>query len=253
MEELTKQTESNEILDDNRETTTHQGIDQNALEIRNAISEQTTVNKETERLDRIDVLREQLGLAPLMNANELPLSNIGKYIFDKRQAGEAFSLRENIMAGRDSVFKGESIQGMTIKPDHAYRGIDAETLKKYIKTGSVEGSSPTPDVWSPTEGGNGGVDWYLGGFAPKYGNIAIETPADPESFKIADQESTSLMAKNPFVRHIKSEGGTEKSIPMSKVTAYKISNNEGKLSAQKINLDTFIEETDVEPTPDPKS
>lgn len=223
------------------EKTVPQNIDPNITGINNAIQEQRKITNEVNRLDKLDEVREQLEMHPLMNADELPLSEIGKYIFEKRQKGEIISMRDNIKAGRDGVYRGEQIQGMTIKPDHAYRGVNEKTLREYVKTGSVEGSLSTPDVWSK-DGGNKGVDWYLGGFAPKYGEIALETPADPESFVIADQENESLMANDPFVRHIKSEGGTNKSIPMSKVIAYRVQKEEdnGLLHAQKIDLDSFL-------------
>lgn len=213
--------------------------EENQEKIETVIEEQKNIQKENERLDRIDEVRKKLEMPPLLNAHEIPLSEVGKRVFERRQQGKVLSLRERLESGRDTVFVGEQIKGMVIKPDHAYRGVDEKTLLKYIQHGSVEGEHENPDIWSP-DGGNKGIDWYLGGLALRYGNYIIETPAHADYFVVADEGGSALMANDPFVRHIKSEGGTSKSVPLSRIIAYKIvTNEEQKLSAQKVDLNSF--------------
>jgi hypothetical protein len=185
----------------------------------------------------IAAIREKLGLSAekpkRLHATELPLTTMGKFVLEKNQRGEPLTVSEAINAGRDEVFTGESVPGMIIKPDHAYRCVNEATYQEYLKEGSVEGHRETPDIHIHGKDNNG-VDWYLGGFSLRYGKYVLETPADSGSFTLAERDG-HMMAKDPYVRHIKSEGGTEKSIPMSMVEAYKIDTDaEGKVSAHKI-------------------
>lgn len=161
-----------------------------------------------------------------LHALTLPLSTAGENLLNKLHAREPLTIKEKIDSGRDSVFVGREIPGIVFKPDHAYRMIDEATLEKYMREDSIEGEHATPDIFTHEgEVANAGVDWYLGGACPRYGNIVIETPADMRKFVIADKDK-NMMAKNPFVRHIKSQGGTELAIPLSDTHAYRLVKNE---------------------------
>ena len=197
---------------------------------------------EEARTANLDEVRQRLGMSPLLHAKEAALPEAAKMVLEKRLKGESLTTGESIRAGRDTVYTGNAIPGISIRPDYAYRAISKETLQKYVQHNSVEGELEKPDVFTPGED-NAGVDWYLGGVAPRYGNYILETPAQADYFTIADQERESLMARDPFVRHIKSEGGTEKSIPLSEVSVYELlKSEEGELSARALDLAKFESE-----------
>lgn len=56
-----------------------------------------------------------------------------------------------------------------------------------------------------SEFNNAGVNWYLGGVDPKYGNVVIECPAYKKYFVPANDNGCG-MVMDPFVRHMKSSG-----------------------------------------------
>ena len=192
-------------------------------------------NTTAEDLQKIEQIREKLGL---LNSQELPLTTMGQFVLDKKQKGETLSVGEGIHAGRDKVYTGGSIPGIEIKPDYVYRAIDEATLRKYIQYDSVEGHLEAPDIYAH-EKDNNGVDWYLGGVCLRYGSFVLETKAKADSFEIADKDH-HMMAQDPYVRHVKSEGGTEKSIHMDDVKVYKISKGEeGARQAVEIDKNNF--------------
>lgn len=193
------------------------------------------VRREQNRLNQLNEVREKLGL---LNKDSIQPTGIRKIILDKVNAGEELSISERIKSGRDRVYTGDDIEGISIKSDHAYRAVDLNTLKKYVHHGNIEGEHEQPDVW--TEGGNSGVDWYLGGVAPKYGEYIIEAPANPDKFTIADLHDNSVMSSDLSVRHIKSEGGTNNSVDLSDTNLYKLNKTEeGKLRAESVDVNNI--------------
>ena len=221
-----------------------EGANENPLVIEQQIDDsaavQTALHAEQKRRTGLGALRKRLGMAPLLHVKDIPMSATAEEVLKRRLEMRSATVAESIRAGRDEVYVNFDIEGMQIRPDHAYRAVTQETLAKYVRTGSVEGELEKPDVFVPGKN-NAGVDWYLGGVAPKYGDFILETPARAEHFSIADKDSDSLMAKNIFVRHAKSEGGTKKSIPMSDVTVYELMKSEGgKLTARMLETDDFL-------------
>lgn len=124
-------------------------------------------------------------------------------IRDKQMAGTPLSLGEQLRAGRDDTLK--QVGNVVMRPDYVYRAIGEDALIAYRAAGGVvsEGEGPLSEF---AEGeGNGGVDWYLGAVAAKYGEHILEAPADPQYFVPADQHG-HVTAKDPTVRHMKSSG-----------------------------------------------
>lgn len=159
-------------------------------------------------------------------------------IREKILKGEPLSMADKIKAGRDTIYAGDLGNGIQTKPDHAYRAISAGALDHYIETGGVE-IEKEGDVYKPGEN-NKGVDWYLGGFSPRYGDIVIETPATKGKFAVV--ESDSLLGKNPNVLHVKSEGG-KNAIDIENITnVFRIKKSQdGKASFEPIDLSTYTE------------
>ncbi|MEK7574981.1 MAG: hypothetical protein AAB511_02000 [Patescibacteria group bacterium] len=120
---------------------------------------------------------------------------------EKAVRGEKLTFDESIKFGRDKVLSGQVGEGISTRPDRAYRSVDLETLKKYYREGGIEVSAGG-DEFVPGEN-NAGVDWYLGGFAPKYGDYILEAAARKSKFQILPPG----MSSDPLVRHIKSKGG----------------------------------------------
>lgn len=136
----------------------------------------------------------------------------------KQLAGEPLSIGESLIAGRDTTETeiaepvGDKVEVYKIKPDHVYRAIGYDLLKLYNETGAVVGLDEN-DEYEP--GTNNGVDWFLGGAARKYGEVVLETPADPAYFEPAAHNGQGL-AKDPMVRHMKSSG-YKNPVPWDKV------------------------------------
>ncbi len=129
---------------------------------------------------------------------------------EKQLVGEPLNMSEAIRSGRDSTV-GE-VGEYRLKPDHVYRAIGKDALEAYMSTGNVIGIGEA-DEYAP--GNNQGVDWYLGGVAPRYGEVIIEAPATPDYFEPADNNGHGL-AKDPMVRHMKSSGHANP-VPMDMV------------------------------------
>ena len=155
----------------------------------------------------------------------LPEDSARRALVEKRLAGEPLTLVESMQAGRDNTV--DMIGEYPVRPDHVYRSVGYEALAAYQETGLII----SEDEGLPyAEGNNGGIDWYLGGVAPKYGNgeVILEAPADTDYFQPAGHMGTSL-AKDPKVRHFKSypnlnpdtmASAREKPVHISFVNAY---------------------------------
>ena len=72
----------------------------NAEVVQAAIHEQRLVTSETARLDAMSKVREKLGMPTLINADSIPLSDIGKFILEKKQRGENLTMLEAINSGK---------------------------------------------------------------------------------------------------------------------------------------------------------
>jgi hypothetical protein len=160
------------------------------------------------------------GLHPetgLYHAEHMPLPEDPtlRVVREKQLAGEPLTIGETLQAGRDVTIPeipepvGDRIENFPLKPDHVYRAVDRDTLQAYQDADAAVGFGED-DEYEP--GNNHGVDWYLGGVALKYGDIVIEAPADPQYFKPANQQGSTL-AIDPNVRHMKSSGHTNP-VPM---------------------------------------
>ncbi|MCR4311638.1 MAG: hypothetical protein NUV54_03700, partial [Candidatus Taylorbacteria bacterium] len=120
--------------------------------------------------------------------------------------------------------------------DRAYRGVSLETLKKYYREGGIE-ISAEGDEFVPGEN-NAGVDWYLGGFASKYGDYILEAKAKKDKFEVLPPG----MSSDPLVRHLKSKGG-KNGVPFSDIERVFQLEREGEegekrpsISARKIDI-----------------
>lgn len=157
----------------------------------------------------------------LYNARDIDLSNNPK----RRELQERILRKENITlfeksyVGRDNVIK--EIDGYILKPDHCYRCVNEELYQKYQELGFIFGNSKDDEYAEYILDGrlcnnNKGVDWYLGGASPRYGNIILECPADKEYFTLASDNGNG-MSLDPNVKFIKSSG-YKKPIPLSMIT-----------------------------------
>lgn len=151
--------------------------------------------------------------AGVYDARELPLSSDPKIRIaqEKVLRGEKLSLAENIAVGRDHPIK--EIDDYALKSNFAYRAMSEAELENCRKTGFVESMSKTEDEFE--EGNNRGVDWYLGGVDPKYGDVVIEAPASKKFFQLT-QDNGNGMSYDPTIKHIKSSGH-KNPVPMSMV------------------------------------
>lgn len=131
----------------------------------------------------------------------------------KQAEGAQLSLGEQLRAGRDDTVK--QIGDILLRPDHVYRAVGKDALDAYTAAGSVISQGEGKGSEYVEGDGNGGVDWYLGAVARKYGEHVIEAPADPDYFVPADQNGHA-MAKDPTVRHMKSSGRANP-VPMDRV------------------------------------
>ncbi len=157
----------------------------------------------------------------LYNSQNMPLSNDSrlKVIQEKIIRGEALTLSEKIMAGRDHPVK--EINGYQFKPDHAYRVVSERLFEIYKEKQLIVGTGPDDEYLEYEENGktfnnNKGVDWYLGGAELKYGDIILECPADKEYFTPAFDNGNG-MSMDPTIKFLKSSGA-KKPIPTSMIT-----------------------------------
>jgi hypothetical protein len=136
---------------------------------------------------------------------------------EKQLAGVALNMTELMRAGRDTTV--DAIGEYELKPDHVYRAVGRDALEAYQLHGMVVATGEEDDEF--IEGlNNAGVDWFLGGAAPKYGSVVLETPADPDYFVPAHDNGHAL-AKDPKVRHMKSSGRLNP-VPMDKVRVIEV-------------------------------
>jgi hypothetical protein len=149
-----------------------------------------------------------------VDAMPLPDDPARRAIVEKQLAGEPLTLGESMQSGRDNTV--DMIGEHPVKPDHVYRTVGEAGLNAYLAAGSVVGQEGDQDF---VEGeNNGGIDWYLGGVALKYGEVVLEAPASPDFFRPSSHAGTG-MAKDPRVRHMKSSVA-ENAVPMSMVNVY---------------------------------
>lgn len=140
----------------------------------------------------------------LYNAYEMPLSSVSKrrIVQEKILRGEKVNNFELVVLGcRDHPIK--SLRGYRFKPDHVYRAISEDTLHRYELDGYITGYGEDDEFVEKNN--NAGVNWYLGGVDPKYGNVVIECPAYKKYFVPANDNGCG-MVMDPFVRHMKSSG-----------------------------------------------
>ena len=127
-------------------------------------------------------------------------------IHDKYHEGESLSVGEKMRAGRDTIVT--SLGEIQMHTDAAYRSTGLDEILHHISTGRIEGVRGEGDEYHENDDGtsnNNGVDWYLGGVAPRYGEFVIEVPARPDYFQLAFDNGTRL-AQGGAARHVKSSG-----------------------------------------------
>ena len=155
----------------------------------------------------------------LYHVDHMPLPNdpARRAVIEKQLAGEQLSLGEMMQAGRDQTYN--SLGGIEVKPDHVYRSVGSAGLHSYQEAGAVVGQNGDRE-FEPGNN-NSGIDWYLGGIAPKYGNgeVILEAPALPDYFEPSTHLGTG-MAKDPKVRHFKSSPHAAP-VPITYVNAYR--------------------------------
>ena len=149
---------------------------------------------------------------PLSNEPELRIAQ------EKLLKGENLSLSETIKLGRDHPLK--TIGEYECKSNCCYRAIYKDCLDAYLKQGYIGGKGREYEEFIDENGkistNNSGVDWYLGGYSKKYGNIVIECLADKNYF-ITAYDGGNHMSRDPNVKHMKSSPKNNP-IPVSKIT-----------------------------------
>lgn len=158
----------------------------------------------------------------LYNVQNMPLSSDPerRAVQEKMLRGEPLTLKEQIFFGGGHDRPLKKIGDYECKPDHCYRAISRETFEIYRTKGYIEGFSDyLGDIIEPdgsTKHASGGVDWYLGGAAKRYGDIIIECPADKNYFQLNYNEGFGL-SNDVSVRHMKSSG-ISNPVPFSMIT-----------------------------------
>lgn len=145
----------------------------------------------------------------LYNSLEMDLSsrkNV-RLFQEKMLNGEDMSSRV-VLFGRDHPVK--KMGDFICKNDHVYRAVSDRSCNSYLDIGFIMGNNEFDEYEEFEENGqiynnNKGVDWFLGGFDKKYGNIIIECPADSDYFFPAFDNGCDLVI-NPSIRHFKSSG-----------------------------------------------
>lgn len=178
----------------------------------------------------------------LYNSHEMPLSNDPKLkqVQEKLLRGESLSIFDKMIAGRDHPVK--EINGYQLKPDHCYRAISEKLFNIYKEKGFIVGTGEDDEYQEKIVDGNiynnnKGVDWYLGGAEPRYGEIVLECPADKEYFVPANDNGCG-MSYDPTVRFLKSSGA-KKPIPVSMITnVFDVSNLKEQQESQ--NKEEFM-------------
>lgn len=158
----------------------------------------------------------------LYNSQTMPLSSNPerRIVQEKILRGEQLTLREKLLfaGGHDKPLK--KLGDYECKPDHCYRGVSRETFELYKQKGYIIGFSEYLGEVIEPDGSkridNGGIDWYLGGAAKRYGDIIIECPADKEYFQ-PNYDNGFGLSNDITVRHMKSSG-IQKPIPFSMIT-----------------------------------
>ena len=151
----------------------------------------------------------------LYNANDMPLSSDPKIrsVQNKIANGDSLSMFEKTFL-RDKTYK--NIGNYECKPDYCYRAISKETYELYKEKGYILGQSKEYQELADGTNNNAGVDWYLGGYAKKYGSIIIECPADKDYF-VPASDGGNRMSTDITVKHMKSSP-KQNPIPFSKIT-----------------------------------
>lgn len=143
------------------------------------------------------------------------------------------TLKDKLLLGRDNTIT--QLGSYEFLPNYVYRCISKELYEIYLKTGYIYGNSENDEYEEYIENGhvynnNKGVNWYLGGIEPSYGEYIIACPAYKEYFTPAYDNGNHLSI-NPMVRHMKSSG-YKKPVPMNLV---KLVNEELDYSNNKIH------------------
>ena len=250
-------------IDSNSEPKMSSGIEENKIAYANSSNTYFNEKGEIIRENIVNVTQDDLAKEgipifepptepDLFDANNLQLSSNPKLreLQEKVISGQPLSMMEKVIIGRDNTFK--ELLGYKLKSNCAYRAVRREVFEKYKELGYVAGLNsnlePLLDDEYLINENNKGVDWYLGGAAPKYGKIIIECPADKNYFVLA-ADSGNGMSNDPTVRFIKSSG-SQKPIPFDKITRVidlenniiienkNIQNNQSLNLSPKTNLDT---------------
>ena len=157
----------------------------------------------------------------MYNIYNMPLSNNEKVRNAQTKAlnNQPLGMLDKIVLGRDNIVR--EIDGYTLKPDCVYRAVSQELLELYQQCGYIVGVDKDDEYVEYEENGqrynnNRGVDWYLGGAAPRYGDVIIECPADERFFTPA-MDYGSGMALDPMVRLMKSSGA-KNPVPTDMIT-----------------------------------
>ena len=151
------------------------------------------------------------------NGNEMPLSQDIELrsIQQKILNNYELTISEKRRIGRDNPV--QEIDGYKLKPDCVYRAVSKELYERYLDLGFIYGDNEN-DEYEENQN-NKGVNWYLGGACPKYGEVILECPAYKEYF-IPTKDNGCGMACNPRVRHMKSSG-YKKPVPISLIKVIK--------------------------------
>lgn len=158
----------------------------------------------------------------LYNALEMPLSDNPerRIAQEKILKGEPLTMHERIeyAGGHDHPLK--NIGNYKCKPDHCYRAVSRKTFEIYKECNCIIGFSEYLGEVIDENGNkridNGGVDWYLGGYSKRYGDIVIECPAYKEYF-VPNYDHGFGLSSDLTVRHMKSSGKI-KPIPLELIT-----------------------------------
>jgi len=180
----------------------------------------------------------------LFDGRNLPLSNDAQLrnIQEKMLNGEDLTMFEKIRL-RDHV--ETTIGDYALKENYAYRVVDEDAWNIYLKNKKIYSQSEDYILSADgmTSQGNGGCDWYLGGYASKYGtngksSYVIETPANKKYFQLA-RDNGNGMSDNVNVRHLKSFN-THDQVPLENVTKVFKIDPDGTIT--EINLKSLLDD-----------
>lgn len=167
------------------------------------------------------------------------------------------SENETLRIAQEKILSGKTISELSIgeqlhfrdkitrlDSQTAYRAVNFSGLQSYAETGFILGQGKDDEFILGEN--NKGIDWFLGGYADRYGQYVIAAPALKEYFMLTHDNGNGLSG-DPFIRHIKSSG-YKNPIPSDLCQCFKLEKLQGddgqittRIATQAMPIKTMVE------------